>query len=79
MSAPSETGRISVTLSLDAGLLRRAEDLTGDLSATVETLLAGFVARERARPDASRDSPVLAGLDQLRAHHGSLADDFSPL
>jgi len=79
MSMSSEPGRTSVTLTLDAGLLRRAEDLTTDLSATVETLLAGFVARERARPDASHDRHVLAGLDQLRANHGSLADDFSPL
>ena len=73
--------RQAVNLSLNKDLVRRANRLTGNLSGTVETLLAEFVEREHARrrtKDSGVDG-VVAGLNCLCAAHGSIADDFSPL
>ncbi len=81
MRTSSSPARQPVNLSLDPALVRRAKGLTRNLSGTVENLLTGFVEREEAArraADASA-SRVVAALNQLRAEHGSLADDFSPL
>ena len=80
IGSPTPT-RQPVNLSLDPTLVRRAKCLTRNLSGTVEDLLTGFVEREEAarRAADSRAARVVAALNQLRAEHGSLADDFSPL
>ena len=73
--------RQPVNLSLDPILVRRAKGLTRNLSGTVEALLAEFVERAEAarRAEDARSARVVAALNGLRAEHGSLADDFSPL
>jgi antitoxin CcdA len=79
-SQRSAAARQPVNLSLDPAVVRRAHNFTPNLSATVERLLAEFADREdaRRRAEAARAGRVLAGLNRLRAKHGSLADDFSP-
>jgi post-segregation antitoxin (ccd killing protein) len=73
--------RQACNLSLPTNLVQQARRHTDNLSATVETLLAAWIAREEASADeeAARTKRLLAGLNQLRNEVGSLADDFSPL
>ncbi len=80
-TASPTPARQAVNLSLDPTLVRRAKGLTRNLSGTVEDLLTGFVEREEAARRAVDASAarVVAALNRLRAEHGSLADDFSPL
>jgi antitoxin CcdA len=67
-----------VNMTLDADVVRRARRLTGNLSDTVETLLAGFVAREEARvaAEAQNSAFTASAFAAVDARHGSLSDDF---
>ncbi len=74
------SSRKPVTLSLNEDLVARARGLTRNLSATVEELLAGFVAAEQARKrenDAELEV-VIDALNALHAKHGLLSDEFPP-
>ena len=70
---------VSVALSED--LIREARMYTRNLGATLESLLEGFVASERARrraEDAVLDQVVNA-LGALHTEHGLLSNTFSAL
>jgi hypothetical protein len=69
---------VNMTLSED---LREARALTGNLSESVERLLAGFVAAERRRRDDKerRIDATIAMLNDLYDRHGGLGEEFSPL
>jgi antitoxin CcdA len=73
--------RRAVNLSLSEDVVRRARSVTGNLSATVESLLSDFVERELARRRAEdvRVAQLLDGLNALHAEHGLLSDEFSQL
>jgi post-segregation antitoxin (ccd killing protein) len=68
-------------MSLSEDLVREARELTGNLSETVEHLLAGFVAAERRRRDEKdrRIDATIAMLNELYDRHGGLGEEFSPL
>jgi antitoxin CcdA len=73
------TARRPVNLSLNLALVARARGLTGNLSATVETLLTDFVEAEEQRVRAA-DLELGAVIDTLDALHdrtGLLSDEFS--
>ncbi len=79
IDAAATTARRPVNLSLNPVLVARARGLTGNLSATVETLLAGFVEAEEQRArDADREfNAVIDALDALHDRIGLLSDEFS--
>ena len=73
--------RRAVNLSLNEGLLVRARQVTKNLSATVEELLAGFVHQEQARwrtEDEALDQ-VIKALNDFHSRNGFLSDKFSTL
>lgn len=75
------TPKRPVNLSLSEDNVEQARALTGNLSATVDSLLADFVARETlARRDKQklRDA-VCDALNSFNAVHGSFADEHSTL
>ncbi len=74
-------GRKAVNLSLNPDLVARAKELTRNLSATVEDLLAGFVRQEQARQRAEdeRLQEVIAALNLWHDEHGLLSDEFPSL
>lgn len=68
-------------LTLSESTVEQARHFTGNLSATVDGLLADFIARERAsRKDKQqlRDE-VCDALNRFNAIHGSFADEHSTL
>jgi antitoxin CcdA len=70
-----------VNLSLNEDLVSEARGLTDNLSEVVESLLADFVARERARR-AARDQAVktaISAWNTFAEKHGSFADEHSTL
>lgn len=70
-----------VNLTLNEDLVARARDLTGNLSALVESLLAEYVAdAERARAaraDCVREA--MATWNRFADEHGSFADEHTTL
>ena len=74
-------GRKAVNLSLNPDLVARAKELTRNLSATVEDLLAAFVRQEHARQRAEdeRLQEVIAALNLWHDEHGLLSDEFPSL
>jgi antitoxin CcdA len=68
-------------LSLNEDLVSRAKEFTRNLSATVESLLAGYVRGEYARKRAEDDrlDQVLAAPNAFHERHGFLSDEFSSL
>lgn len=82
MSTPNATARKRpVNLSLSEGLVNDARALSNNLSATVETLLGEYVARERAaRADRRRlAEQACREWNGVLAARGSFADAHSPL
>lgn len=71
----------AVNLSLNEDLVAEARKLTGNLSAEVENLLAGFVTRERRAVDEKAESlRRCAQASNAFLHRtGSLSDEFSTL
>jgi antitoxin CcdA len=68
-------------LTLTETTVEQARHYTGNLSATVDGLLADFVARERATnvdKQKLRDD-VCDALNRFNAIHGSFADEHSTL
>jgi len=73
--------RNAVNLSLNADLVACAKGLTKNLSATVETLLVGYVRDEQAKQraaDAQLDE-VIDALNAYHEEHGFLSDEFGSL
>lgn len=70
-----------VNLSLNEALVARARQMTGNLSAEVESLLADFVQRQVQLRDAEarRLERTAATWNRFAAEHGSFADEFSTL
>jgi antitoxin CcdA len=71
----------SVNMSLNEDLVRRARQLTSNLSETVEALLAAYVddadAKHSQRQRQIQDH--IAADAAFVAKHGSIADEFSTL
>lgn len=69
-----------VSLELDAALVEAVHSLGGDLSATVETLLARHVAQhaERARLELQIDA-MIAAHNAFVAAHGLFGEEYSTL
>jgi antitoxin CcdA len=79
LSPPPAIRRKPVNLSLREDLVAQAKRHTRNLSGTVETLLADYIAQAEARRRAS-DAELDAVLDALDAHHaahGLLSDEFN--
>lgn len=68
-------------LTLSEANVERARAFTANLSATVDSLLADFVARETAaRGDRQKlRGEVCDALNRFNAIHGSFADEHSTL
>ncbi len=71
----------AVNLSLNEDLVTQARGMTDNLSAVVESLLADFVAKERAKRAAHDKaiSQAVAAWNSFSEKHGSFADEHSTL
>ena len=80
-SIDDAVSRRTVNLSLNPEFVTRARGLTNNLSATVETLLTGFVeAEEQHARAADRDlQSVLAALEELHERPGLLSEAIGQL
>ena len=70
----------AVNLSLNEGLVAQAKIYTGNLSATMEDLLATYVAQQQTRLTRQQQADA-ASMDwnALHASAGSFADEHSTL
>lgn len=70
-----------VNLSLNQDLVREARELTPNLSETVESLLAEFVAVQRHKREQARQQidALVAASNGFIAAHGAFGDEFSTL
>jgi antitoxin CcdA len=71
----------AVNMTLNADLVRRARAITPNLSDTVETLLAAYLADAEAR-NADHEQKInahIAASDAFITKYGTLADEFSTL
>ena len=70
-----------VNLSLNEDLVARARQVTSNLSAEVENLLAGFVQEQRQAHEAKREEyrRMCEDLNEFHRLHGSFADEHSIL
>ena len=68
-------------LLLNEGTVRQARKYTDNLSATVDSLLADYVARQGEAMHARQQlgDAVAEAWNQFHATHGSFADDYSTL
>ena len=73
--------KVEVAMSLDAEVVREARALTSDIGATVERLLAAYVASEQAkRIDEQRGiEAVIAATNAFVAEHGLPGEDYAPV
>ena len=80
-SAAGIARKRAVNLTLNTGLVAEAKLLSPNLSATVESLLEGFVAREReARANRQQLADQCADdWNSVLDTHGSFADSHSTL
>ncbi|MDO5653768.1 MAG: type II toxin-antitoxin system CcdA family antitoxin [Brachymonas sp.] len=79
--SPQASRKRPVNLTLNEDLTQQAKALSGNLSATVESLLAEYVARETlARTEQQRLAQACAqGWNRVFEAHGSYADAHSTL
>ena len=80
-STPTSTRKRPVNLTLSEGLVAQAKTYTDNLSATMDTLLASYVASEQ-QARLNRQSLADACADDWNAVHaavGSFADEHSTL
>lgn len=70
-----------VNLSLNEDLIAQAREVADNLSEVVETLLADFVSKERARRDAHAKAlkEAVHAWNAFGEKHGSFADEHSTL
>ena len=80
MNHMSHARKRPVNLSLDAELVREARLLTANLSETVETLLASYVAEERTRRAEQQRGidTAIRFLNEQYDRHGGIGEEFSP-
>ncbi|HEY4093666.1 MAG TPA: type II toxin-antitoxin system CcdA family antitoxin [Luteibacter sp.] len=71
----------ALNLSLNVDLVAQARELTPNLSAQVEALLAAFVAEKKGVLEQNRRELQRAaeGWNTFVQEHGSFADEFSTL
>lgn len=76
--APSPTRKRPVNLTLSEDLVEQARGLTGNLSATVETLLADYVLQHsQARQSRHQEAAATAqAWNDFNALTGSFADEY---
>ena len=70
-----------VNLSLNEALVAQARQMTGNLSAEVESMLADFVQRQKQlrEAEAQRLKRAATAWNRFAEKHGSFADEFSTL
>lgn len=70
-----------VNLTMNEALVQQAKTYTSNLSATVESLLAGFVAQQQSeqRQRQQRADACAADWNAVHAAVGSFADEHSTL
>jgi antitoxin CcdA len=71
----------AINLSLNGDLVKQARQYSGNLSAEVESLLAGYVQQQtQAREDKLAEARRLCEtLNEFNRRHGSFADEHSTL
>mgnify|MGYP000060700547 CR=1 FL=1 len=81
MRSKATTTKRPVNLSLNEALVAEARKITDNLSEAVESLLAEFVDRERARRVAHAKAlkKTIATWNAFAEKHGSFADEHSTL
>lgn len=80
-AAASLTRKRPVNLTLSEGLVAQAKTYTDNLSATMESLLAGFVASQQQARVARQQAADACAADWNAVHAdvGSFADEHSTL
>lgn len=70
-----------INLRLSEWNIEQARQFTGNLSATVDALLADYVARESAARQARQQhrEAICDALNEFNGTHGSFADEHSTL
>jgi antitoxin CcdA len=81
MQATAATRKRPVNLTLNEGLVDQAKRYTSNLSATIETLLAGYVAEQQQTRQSRQELADIAAADWNTVHAavGSFADEHSTL
>ncbi|MDR2838776.1 MAG: type II toxin-antitoxin system CcdA family antitoxin [Azonexus sp.] len=81
LSTTQASPKRPVNLTLSETTVEQARQFTGNLSATVEALLAEFVAKESAAHNDKHQlyAQVAEAWNQFEATHGSFADEYSTL
>ena len=81
MAEKARTTKRPVNLSLNEALVKEARSVTDNLSEVVESLLAEFVYRERARRVAHAKAlkQTISTWNTFAEKHGSFADEHSTL
>ena len=77
----ADAPRRPVSLTLNSDLLKRVEDVTPNLSATVETLLGEYLAKEVQSDDNEQRKleHVISAVNRFHEQNGTLSDEFSTL
>ena len=80
-SSNTQSQKRPFNLTLNGSNVEQARHFTGNLSATVDSLLADFVARETAARKEKQQlyAKVSEAWNQFEATHGSFADEHSTL
>ena len=81
LSHRTEARKRPVNLTLNEDLVMQARGLTDNLSGVVESLLADYVTRERAKHQARLDmvAATVANWNDFSERQGSFADEYSTL
>lgn len=81
MISSTPTAKRPINLTLNAGTVEQARRYTNNLSATVDGLLAEFVAREaQARQDKLANyAKVSEAWNKFDQCHGTYGSEYSPL
>ena len=81
MAEKAKAVKRPVNLSLNQDLVAEARSITDNLSEAVESLLADFVSRERARRAAQAQAlkEAIVTWNTFAEKHGSFADEHSTL
>ncbi len=81
MQATAATRKRPVNLTLSEGLVDQAKNYTSNLSATIESLLASYVAEQQQTRQSRQQLADIAAADWNAVHNavGSFADEHSTL
>lgn len=80
-ASPQAMPKRPVNLLLSEGNVRQARQFTDNLSATVDGLLADYIARQNEARLGRRQlgDAVAEAWNRFHAEHGAFADDYSTL